>query len=382
MHVVKNFLVRRNPQVLAILLALGIGFWVASGVVTGKALRSKAPEPDAKPAGQVMNLVRVRPITVEAHEGEVVMYGRTEAVTSAELAAETNGQAIRRHVARGTWVKKGVALFQLAMDDRNSRLEEAEALVNYQTIAFNAAKRLSQKQFQSKVKLAEARASLAKAEAALASIRLDIRRTTVRAPIDGYVETQTVDVGNYVKAGDVVATLVSLNPMRIVAQVTERNVTRLRKGGAAFAVLPNGRTLAGDVRYISKVGRLETRTFRVEVWIDNADGTVLEGLTAELKIPTGSEPAHLVSPAVLTLNDKGVMGVKAVSAAGRVVFHPVRILADTPEGIWLGGLPKKLNLITVGQEFVRAGQMVRTKDDTAAMLIQGDAKSQNDERYY
>jgi len=129
------------------------------------------------------------------------------------------------------------------------------------------------------------------------------------------------------------------------------------------------------VRYISKVGRSKTRTFRVEVWIDNADGTVLEGLTAELKIPTGSEPAHLVSPAVLTLNDKGVMGIKAVSDAGRVVFHPVRILADTPEGIWLSGLPKKLNLITVGQEFVRAGQKVRTKDQTGAMLMQGDAKS-------
>jgi multidrug efflux system membrane fusion protein len=162
--------------------------------------------------------------------------------------------------------------------------------------------------------------------------------------------------------------------MRIVAQVTERNVTRLQKGGAAFAVLPNGRTLAGDVRYISKVGRSETRTFRVEVWIDNADGTVLEGLTAELKIPTGSEPAHLVSPALLTLDDKGVMGIKAVSDAGRVVFHPVRILADTPEGIWLGGLPKKLNLITVGQEFVRAGQTVRTKDETAATSMQDDVK--------
>ena len=97
----------------------------------------------------------------------------------AELAAETNGQIIRRHVAKGTWVEKGVALFQLAMDDRNARLKEAEALVNFQTIAFNAATRLSQKQFQSKVKLAEAEAN-SKAKAALASIRLDIRRTTVR----------------------------------------------------------------------------------------------------------------------------------------------------------------------------------------------------------
>ena len=93
-----------------------------------------------------------------------------------------------------------------------------------------------------------------------------------------------------------------------------------------------------------------------------------------LKIPTGSEPAHLVSPALLTLDDRGVMGVKSVSDAGRVVFHPVRILADTPEGVWLGDLPTKLTLITVGQEFVRAGQMVRTKDETAVSPIKADTK--------
>ena len=66
MHAVKNFLVRRSSQVLAVLLALGTGLWVASGVVTGKAPTSRDTEPDAKPAEQVMNLVRVRPITAWA----------------------------------------------------------------------------------------------------------------------------------------------------------------------------------------------------------------------------------------------------------------------------------------------------------------------------
>ena len=374
MRVVANFLASRGSRFLAVLLAFGVGLWVASGVVTGKAPAVKDVRSIAKPPSQIMNLVRVRQITVQMHQGELVLYGRTEAVTNADLAAETNGRVIRRHAVKGTWAKKGTPLFQLAIDDRNARLKEAEALVKFQNIAFNAAKRLSQKQFKSMVKLAQAEADLAKAKAALAAIRLDIQRTIVRAPIDGYVESQLVNVGDYVKSGDVVAALVNLNPLRIVAQVTERNVTRVQKGGAAVAILPNGRTLAGDVRFISKAGRSETRTFRVEVWINNADGTVPEGLTAELKIPTGSEPAHLVSPAVLTLDDKGVMGIKAVSQAGRVIFHPVRILADTQEGIWLGGLPDKLTLITVGQEFVRAGQAVRTKDETAGTLEQGDAK--------
>jgi len=130
-------------------------------------------------------------------------------------------------------------------------------------------------------------------------------------------------------------------------------------------VLPDGRTLSGELRYISRAGQSDTRTFRVEVWIANPDGLVPEGLTTELRLPTGRTRAHRGSPAILTLDDNGVIGVKAVDAEHRVVFHPVRILGDTPDGIWLGNLPETLTLITVGQEFVRVGQQVRVLDQEA-----------------
>jgi len=350
----------RASHLMAMALALAAALWVASGVVTGKA---PTPKEAAKAAATPMPLVRVTRITAQSREGEVVLYGRTEAIKDAELAAETAGRIVKRSARKGAAVKKGDALFQLAMDDRLARLKEAEAKVAYQEIAYNAAKRLSKKQFQSKVKLAEEAADLARAKAELETIRLDVRRTTVRAPIDGFIESLPVGVGDYVKTGDMVAKIVNLDPIRVVAQVSERDVTRLNKGATAWALLPDGRTLGGELRYISRVGAAETRTFRVDVWIANPDGRVPEGLTTELKIPTGSEQAHRVSPAVLTLDDNGVIGIKAIDGENRVVFHAVRILADTPDGIWLGGLPESVTMITVGQEFVRAGQKVRIKDE-------------------
>ena len=54
---------------------------------------------------------------------------------------------------------------------------------------------------------------------------------------------------------------------------------------------------------------------------------------------------------------------------GRVIFYPSQILADTPEGIWLGSLPDKLTLISVGQEFVKFGQKVRIKDEFEAKSV-------------
>ncbi|MCH8188922.1 MAG: hypothetical protein IIB66_09540, partial [Proteobacteria bacterium] len=70
--------------------------------------------------------------------------------------------------------------------------------------------------------------------------------------------------------------------------------------------------------------------------------------------------AHLLSPAALTLNDEGVLGVRIVVPGNTVRFVPVKIIDDTADGIWLSGLPSVADLITVGHEFVRDGDRVRT----------------------
>ena len=207
------------------------------------------------------------------------------------------------------------------------------------------------------------KAALESAKATLAAIRLDIARTTVRAPIDGYIEMLSSHVGDYVQPGTVVATVVNLNPLRVVAWVSERQVANLKIGDAAWVLFPGDDALQGTVHYISRMGKSLTRTFRIEVWLDNPNSKFPEGLTAELRLIMGSARAHRVSPAVLTLDDKGVIGIKAVDEASAVVFHAVEILEDTTDGVWIGGLPERLTLITVGQEFVRAGQKVEAKKE-------------------
>ena len=62
----------------------------------------------------------------------------------------------------------------------------------------------------------------------------------------------------------------------------------------------------------------------------------------------------------MTLNDDGVVGVRTVDATDTVRFMPVDILADETKGVWLGGLPERVRLIVVGQEFVIDGERVTT----------------------
>ena len=103
----------------------------------------------------------------------------------------------------------------------------------------------------------------------------------------------------------------------------------------------------------------ETRTFRVELEVPNEGYKLRSGVTAEITFKTNSVEAHFLSPAYLTLNDSGVLGLRAVDAENMVKFYPVRILADTPDGIWVQGLPETVRLIVVGQDFVRDGDKVQ-----------------------
>ncbi len=362
----------RSSHIIAIGLAAAITVWVASGAVIGNAPsmgRGLKKEPEA------LTLVRVRESHAGFHEHHLTLFGRTEAIRDVDIAAEITGKIVARPVNKGTWVKKGTPIIKLAMNDRLARLREAQAKVDHQTLTYESAKKLSKKQFQSKIKVSEAKAALEAANAHLAAARLEIRRTTLRAPIDGYIEALPAYIGDYVQPGTVVATLLNLDRLRVVAQVSERQVSKLKTGDVAWATVPNGDSLEGTVRYISRMGTTSTRTFRVEVVLDNPDGKLSEGLTTELRLVLGRSRAHRVSPAVLTLDDSGVIGIKAVDKKGNVVFHTADILEDTTDGVWVGGLPERLTLITVGQEFVRAGQRVAVQHENTKEVVSQKNKS-------
>jgi multidrug efflux system membrane fusion protein len=61
----------------------------------------------------------------------------------------------------------------------------------------------------------------------------------------------------------------------------------------------------------------------------------------------------------LALDDAGLLGLKSVDGEGRVHFHPVHILKSGRDGLWVEGLPDTVELITIGQGFVRAGDHVK-----------------------
>ncbi len=88
-------------------------------------------------------------------------------------------------------------------------------------------------------------------------------------------------------------------------------------------------------------------------------------MTAVTKLELAAEKAHKISPAILTLNDAGQVGIRAVDENNKTVFYPVKVLGGEQDGMWIGGLPDEVVAITVGQEYVSDGELVQPVFETA-----------------
>lgn len=320
--------------------------------------------PSAGPAAQPGGIVSVQVATskAEPQPRTIVLRGRTEADRVVEVRAETTGRVVEIPVEEGALVHKGDLIAVLDGSDRAARLTEAKALLLQRKAESEAANRLAAKGFAPKLNLAELAANEALAQAAVKTMEVEVSHLSIRAPIEGVLDTRNAEVGSYLQVADPVATVIDLDPIVLVGYATERDVSQLEIGGPARARLLDGREVVGALRFISSRAEKETRTFRVEVEVPNADYGIRDGLSAELVIPVDDVPAHRISPAVLTLGPNGEVGVKLVDESNKVRFAPVEILREDVDGLWITGLAPTARLIVVGQDFVVDGQLVHPVD--------------------
>lgn len=338
-------------------VVLLIGGWMASGYLLGEERTEQAG--DAAPREDVPRMsVQVRESAAETIVRRLEGQGEAIPDREVEIRAETDGRVAEILAERGAEVSAGDPIARLEMDDREARLARAEAQVAQYAGDYEAARQLGDRGLSAGAEVRQAFAALQNARAEFASIREEIENVTIRAPFDGVVDRRGVEVGDYLSAGDPVAQVVDVDPLRIVLNVAQQDVRRVEPGTAAEVRLASGETLDGEVTFIAQSGDRETRTFRVEVAAANPDG-LPAGLSATVTLPLDELSAHLLSPAVLALDESGTLGAKAVNAEERVEFHPVEVVRSEPDGIWVTGLPERLRLITVGQGYIAAGDQVR-----------------------
>lgn len=377
----------RTTYITALVIAVLLGLWLASGTLGGDDQAPHVTLADQKRADERVSedaaptRVRVTVINAAPRDRLVKVRGKTENKRTVEVKVELAGRIIARPVERGTKVATGDLLCELSVEDRQASLTEARAALSQAQIEFQGALSLKEKGYNSDTAIAGAKARLAAAQANINRRELDLKKTRVRAPFAGIVEDVHQEIGAYVVPGASCATVVDMDPMLLVGRVSEQDIVQLSVGQQAIGYLRNGNVVRGPVSFIGQQNDPTTRTYAIEIQLPNPQEILRSGITTEIHIPVESIMAQKVSPALFSLSDNGGIGIRTINTDNIVEFHAVKILADAEDGAWVTGLPNRAAIITVGQELVTAGERVdpifQGKDTLPAKAPRKDAENKS-----
>jgi membrane fusion protein, multidrug efflux system len=351
----------KGARIAAVGLVVGAVAWIASGhLFPHETAESRAAvQPEAK---QQQKLFRVSVIDsrIEPRTRSLVLSGRTEADKKMMLMARADGTIAELKVRRGSMVKEGDVIAVLSDEAREARVMQAKAMLLQRKTELAAKMKLVEQGTMPKLEAVNLETQFKAAEAGLAAAEAEKDRSVVRAPWSGIVNDVPVEVGQAVlqMMGKEIAQIVSIDPILAVVEVAERNLAGVHLGGVAEVRLVTGKKANGKVRFISKSASASTRTYRVDVEIPNADGSIPDGITAEVAIPLAPVPATRVARSALTFSSSGELGVRLVDAGSKVAFVPVSLVEDQQEFMWVAGIADGARVIVQGQDFVREGQQV------------------------
>ena len=303
-----------------------------------------------------VRVIAMRSVAQSVESG-VTIRGQSEALRFVDVRSQSSGIVISEPKRKGSFVTEGEAVCKLDPGTSESGLAEAEARLNEARQNERTATQLAEGGYATETRKNAAMAALESAQASYERAKDIIARQTMTAPFDGLLESDAAEIGSLLQPGSLCARIIQLNPINVVGYISELEVEKIELGDTARIRFLSGRAAAGKVKFVSRSADPETRTFRIELAVENRDLSIRDGSAAEVFVATDNEMAHLLPQSVLTLNDDGRLGVRTVDG-DTARFYAVGIIMDTTNGVWVTGLPDRTDVIVVGHEYVLDGTPV------------------------
>lgn len=371
---------------------------LAAGIIALRVDAGAVPSAGAPPAAAVdVATVASRTIT-DWHE----FSGRLEAIDRVEIRPLVSGTLTAVHFKDGSLVRRGDLLFtidprpyQAAVDQAKARLAAAQARAAYTASDLSRGRRLladnaiAKRDYEEKRNASrEASANLQAAKAMLASAELDLEHTRIVAPFPGRVSRAEVTAGNVVTAGansPALTSLVSVSSLYASFDVDEQSflkfVNPARSADSAaqapvFLGLANEDGYPREGRLASVDNRMDTSsgTIRVRAVFDNADGALVPGLYARIRLG-GGEPhdAVLIDEKAIG-TDQNKRFVIVVDDSNKTAYREVRLGASRQGGrVVEAGLKTGERIVVNGLQRIRPGDPVSPRPVLATGVAAGDA---------
>ncbi len=360
---------------LAVVVAVGGG---AFGVMRASA---SAPQ-NAAPPLQEVDVANVLAKTITDWQ---TYSGRLEAIDRVDVRPLVSGTIVSVNFKDGALVKKGDTLFvidprpyQAEVDRTAAQLAAAQARDGYAQTDWQRAQRLigdnaiAKRDYDEKQNAArESAANVKAAAAALETAKINLGYTRIVAPFAGRASRAEITLGNVVSAGASAApltTIVSVSPIYASFDADEQTYLRYIGSQRDGRRVPVDLGLANEAGY-SRTGvvdsvdnRLDTSsgTIRVRARFDNADGRLVPGLYARVKVDgSAPHPALLVDDAAIN-TDQDKKFVFVVGQDDHVAYREVQIGAQHGnQRVIVGGLQASDRVVVNGTQRVRPGEQVK-----------------------
>lgn len=359
---VENSKVRRSVRASGVTRPKAI--ITLSAEIGGTAVKVPAVEGRQIEAGDVLVVIDTStlPARIEAAKAEIA--AATTALDSA--TAQSRGTYIEQRAAAEANLevaKQRLEIAQkLAKQNFSAPVELAQLKANYENARMTLAQIDLAKNLRSDVDIAQNRARLATAKSNLAVLRDQLAKSTIKAPVAGWLETMHLEQGEQIAAGSPAATILDMGELKIVVAVPQTNIGEVELDDPVNVIVAGAGMRKGAVTKIASISSTTTRTFDVEVTVPNPGRELRAGMTVEANIDVGFQPAFGMSPAHLSVAGDGSLTAK-IDDGGTVRVVPVELVRSGVEQVFVSGLADGAALLTFGQAFVNAGDPVRVSPE-------------------
>lgn len=328
-------------------------------------LEAELEAEQSEPAELTALPVEVKKIIPETLSRYFQVTGVMEALKDAILSPEINGQIQQVNIQRGAWVKKGDLLIKLSTEVTEKNIEELKTNLNLASHIYEKQKGLWEQNVGSELQYLEAENGVESLEARLATLEKQLEMASIRAPFSGIIEDILVKEGEMAAPGMQLLRLVNLSVMRVAARVSEAYIGSVHAGDLVQIGVDSypDRLIEARVTRLGQVIDQQTRTFTLEVELDNPGSKLKPNMLTSVRIRDYENKNALVVPSIVLKQDFNGTFLFSVPegegpAKARKVYVESGITVQDQTMIVSGILPEDL-VITKGYNLVGDGSLVR-----------------------
>ena len=224
-----------------------------------------------------------------------------ESIHEAYVSPETNGQIEKIFVTAGDRVKKGQLLAQLNSDIMQDNIRELKTSLELASYTYTKQKSLWEKKIGSELQYLQAKTNYESLQNKLSTLQTQYQRSFIKSPIDGYVDAIDLKVGEMAIPGQRFFHVVNLSRLYVNAQISEAYLPIIHEGDAVevrFSAFPSI-VLYKKVYRIGKVINKQSRTFKLQLKINNPKQLLRPNLLAIIRIKDYTNPKAIVVPSFI-----------------------------------------------------------------------------------